>query len=501
MDWKKLISIKNQSGEEPALSEAELKLKPYYEKYPIGHFERDYSEIVTSAPFRRLQDKTQVFPLDKSDFVRTRLTHSMEVSAIAKQLGTMIINKTEFPLPIEESIRETLSEPIASILSCAGLLHDLGNPPFGHFGETVIGDWFKTNLSKIEYNDDKKLEDILKSHKNGEQMIKELESFNGNAQTLRLLSKPDINISASIVSTLIKYPENLSYERKKDGSRSEKLGFFSSENEMLAKVSSVVGIQDKTCRHPLTFILEAADDIAYITADLEDALKKKLVSLRDLISFFYKYIDKLDNGHKKDCTRELYDNLNKEYISCYSIKKDDIEIFKNWTVNVQKWLMYVAAWRFAENYDGKGRYANSFGSIIDGTYSYDLFRDTNHQYTVEMMKEALQEFVFNDHGILKLELSAQTIISSLLNGFINAARHPLMPWEEEKSKNKYEGSKADRKYLELLSKNYKNDYDKAKIDSDEAQNLYLRLLMITDFISGMTDSYAQTLYRELSGIE
>ena len=141
MNWEALLSI-NKLEEEPEEPR-------YFDRYPINEFEKDYNKIVSSAAFRRLQDKTQVFPLDKSDFVRTRLTHSIEVSTIARQLGIMVTQDTSPYRP--EDIGTVKAEAIPSVLLCAGLLHDLGNPPFGHFGETTIGDWFKENLGKIFY--------------------------------------------------------------------------------------------------------------------------------------------------------------------------------------------------------------------------------------------------------------------------------------------------------------------------------------------------------------
>lgn len=142
MNWNDLLSTEKLMPEE-----AEPK---QFAEYPINVFEKDYRKIVYSAAFRRLQDKTQVFPLDKSDFVRTRLTHSIEVSTIAKQLGIMAVkNIAKYH---KNELSDEQAEVIPSILQCAGLLHDLGNPPFGHFGETTIGDWFRDNLKNIDYH-------------------------------------------------------------------------------------------------------------------------------------------------------------------------------------------------------------------------------------------------------------------------------------------------------------------------------------------------------------
>ena len=206
MEWKKLLT--------QARLEEEEKPSEVFNDYYISPFERDYEKIVSSATFRRLQDKTQVFPLAKSDFVRTRLTHSIEVSTIAKQLGIMCFQNTSsyryLPLDDTELEQEELRiqriGDIEAILSCAGLLHDLGNPPFGHVGEEIIREWFKKNLKSIylcDENDEKSVAELL-----NEKQIADLENFEGNAQAFRILAKArhqsEINLPFSISSALIK---------------------------------------------------------------------------------------------------------------------------------------------------------------------------------------------------------------------------------------------------------------------------------------------------------
>lgn len=281
MEWQSLLSTEKLLKEE---------VEPNaFSQYPINEFEKDYNKIVSSAAFRRLQDKTQVFPLDKSDFIRTRLTHSIEVSTIARQLGIMISKNTTKYKP--KDISDTEAEKISSILLCAGLLHDLGNPPFGHFGETVIGDWFKNELQSIEYKG-RNLKSWLTP-----QMVADLENFEGNAQALRILLKAkhdsEINLSFGVISTLVKYPTNSVSFRKDDiDIRKHKPGYFFAEENEFKHISKVVGTlkQDEIYRHPLTFMVEAADDIAYATADLEDAFKKKLFTLDDFINYFKKLL-------------------------------------------------------------------------------------------------------------------------------------------------------------------------------------------------------------------
>lgn len=478
MDWKTLLSTEKLLAEEP---EPEA-----FAQYPINAFEKDYHKIVSSAAFRRLQDKTQVFPLDKSDFVRTRLTHSIEVSTVARQLGIMISkNETRYKPP---DIDEEDAEGIASVLLCAGLLHDLGNPPFGHFGEVVIGDWFKENLDRVDYKG-ASLRSWL-----APQMAADLEHFEGNAQALRILLKAkhrsEINLSKAIISTLVKYPtDSLSFSGEDPDIRRHKPGFYTAEQENFRQVSETVGtVNDagEICRHPLTYLLEAADDIAYATADLEDAFKKGLFTLDAFAEFFRGFYTAEDleilNGPAY-YSDTLINQLQRLRGTSHS-PRGDSRAFQEWLNRVRRWLMYVAVYRFSFKYR----------SIMAGTYQDDLFAETNHTLTIRILKKAMAKFAYDTPGILKLELSAQTILSFLLDRFVRAALY------YDSRDEAWAPSKADRKYLMIFSDNYKRDYEDART-GDEAFDLYLRLLMVTDYISGMTDSFARTLYRELSGIE
>lgn len=475
MEWLSLLSTEKLAKEE-AEPNAFL-------QYPINEFEKDYNKIVSSAAFRRLQDKTQVFPLDKSDFIRTRLTHSIEVSTIARQLGIMISkNNTEYK---PDDIKDETAEKIASVLLCAGLLHDLGNPPFGHFGETVIGDWFKTSLGTIQYKD-KSLSDWLNP-----QMKSDLENFEGNAQALRILLKAnynsEINLSFAIVGTLVKYPtDSLSFNKEVQDIKKHKLGYFLAEEKEFKHISEVIGTlnQGEINRHPLTFMLEAADDIAYATADLEDAFKKGLFTLDSFINYFKKSIDQ--TKIREHASPEYYSNILIENLCDRRKTEGDSRAFKAWLNYTRRWLMYVAVYRFSYKYK----------DIMTGSYCGDLFEKTNHSLTIKILKGAMGKFAFNTSRILKLELSAQTILSFLLNNFV----HAVLYYDYQDEDHNFVPSKADKKYIEIFSDNYKQDYEKAKT-GDESFDLYLRLLMVTDYISGMTDSYARTLYRELSGIE
>lgn len=480
MQWETLLSTKKLKPEAEEVSN--------FKEYPINEFEKDYNIIVSSAAFRRLQDKTQVFPLDKSDFVRTRLTHSIEVSTIARQLGIMISQNSTMYKP--KDMTPEIGDEISSVLLCAGLLHDLGNPPFGHFGETVIGDWFKNNLGKIKYKD-KPINEWLT-----DQMCLDLEHFEGNAQALRILLKAqknsEINISEAIISTLVKYPtDSGSVDKESADIKKHKLGFFKAEQELFDYISQSVGTKTDTgeiVRHPLAYFLEAADDIAYATADLEDAFKKNLFTLDQFIDYYKNSYnrDRVESkSNHEHYTEKLLEDL-KRLRADNRIMESESRAFKKWLNLTRRWLMYVAVFRFSSNY----------AKIMDGTYSGDLFEGTNHEITIEILKGAMRKFAFNTSRILKLELSGQVTLEFLLDKFVHAALYSDYQ-DEEKG---FLPSKADKKYLAIFSDNYKQDYENAKT-GDEKFDLYLRLLMVTDYISGMTDSYARTLYRELNGIE
>ena len=402
MEWKRLLSFKTHVEREKEPEE--------FLRYPISELEKDYKAIISSAAFRRLQDKTQVFPLDKSDFVRTRLTHSIEVSTIARQLGIMVTRNTTPYLPEEFKENHEITDEIPLVLSCAGLLHDLGNPPFGHFGEVVIGEWFKKKFADNKFT--YKGETIRKIFSN--QMRKDLEHFEGNAQALRILSKVknkresyETNLTYGVLNTLIKYPTNsLEFYDKDEDAKKHKVGYYYAERDIILDICETTGTKENVNynRHPLVYLMEAADDIAYSTADLEDALKKELFTLDQFIQFFESEAKKISSTYYKKYTCELIEDLKRRISLKERNKENDIIAFQQWMELVRKWFMYVVSYRFSKSYK----------EIMNGTYKKDMFWETNHHETVKILKEATRIFVFNNCEILKLELAAKKIIESLL---------------------------------------------------------------------------------------
>lgn len=474
MEWRQLLS-----GER-VRRQTHINAKDYR-----SEFEKDYHRIIVSASFRRLQDKTQVFPLDKSDFIRTRLTHSMEVSSIGKSFGKSIYHSVKERYPQEE-ITEGDAVDMADILLAAGLIHDIGNPPFGHFGENVIREWFRKNLTPegIQFRG-KPVVSYLNP-----QMIADFSNFEGNAQALRVVTKlhslvdaKGMNLTKAILNTIIKYPvSSLEINKNSEDRKEKKMGYFYAEREVFESITQGTGAGKN--RYPLTFILEAADDIAYRTADIEDGFKKGRISFAGLSK-------ELENNSYREHAGELeYEFLGKAVQEFFTRYKKGIErnyhdaeryAVQNWVIGVQRYLIEAATTSFTQHY----------GEIMAGTYKKDLFAGSKAQYLVQFLGDIAYQQVFQSKEILKLEAASHRILTFLLDSFVDAA----VVYDTDEPK-----TQIQIKLMELVSDTYKYIYQVYSEDKGEEEKLYLRLLLVTDFISGMTDHYAKTLYQELNGI-
>lgn len=458
-------------------------------------FEKDYQRIISSASFRRLQDKTQVFPLDKSDFIRTRLTHSLEVANFARSIGKMIgdrIIKEEK----DSEFTEYTKEDICSVLECAGLLHDIGNPPFGHFGEDAIRDWFERNLSVIDYRDGKLIDALT------DQQIGDFIHFEGNTQALRVVSKlhfivdeHGMNLTKALLATIMKYPCSsleISYD-KRDPNRDvarKKMGFFAADADVFNSVQKGCGTNGR--RHPLAFALEAADDIAYRTADIEDAVKKGLIDTGILMKEIKAASERAKNDGKwsseqiqtaEKLLKKLEYYLEKAMTQQY--EEPQLYAVQNWVVRVQGVLLTDAVNSFMIRYD----------DIMAGTYRKELLADMPGSLLLEVLGDVAYRYAFLSESILKLEVAADAIFDFLLERLVKALRYyDTHEW-------KMHACAVDEKIVGLLSPSFKQIYKIHSEGKSENERLYLRLLLATDYVSGMTDSYARRLYRELKGIE
>lgn len=468
MNWNQLLC---QDRIRPAKSVSERDLRT--------EFEKDYHRIIGSASFRRLQDKTQVFPLDKSDFIRTRLTHSLEVSSFARSLGQNVGEKI-ITKNIDSDFTISQKDDICTILQCAGLIHDIGNPPFGHFGETAIQDWFKKNLSSLKYKGIP-VEEYL-----NEQMKKDFYNFEGNTQALRVVSKlhylvdaHGMNLTKALLATIIKYPVSSCETDKTCGDiKCKKMGYFFAESDIFKDIEESTGALG--CRHPLTYLLEAADDIAYKTADIEDSIKKKCISYKQLLEELKKEKEYNDESSQY---KKLVDILEHKYDKAVknNIENPDVNAVSNWIVSIQGSLLYAASDCFIDNYS----------EIMNGTYKYDLFHNTKEEKIMEVLGRIAYDYAFTSDAIFKLEIAADTIFNFLLDRFVNS----VINYDTEE-KQTVLGSRV----VALISDDYRKIYKLFSEGKTEGEKLYLRLLLATDYLCGMTDSFAKNLYQELNGI-
>lgn len=433
---------------------------------PVQHwnpFDSDYSRISLSAPFRRLQDKAQVFPFDDNDFVRTRLTHSIEVSGIARSMGVLLENfliEKKKELPIEKRGH------IPSILSVAGLIHDIGNPPFGHFGEKSIQDFF------LDTDNNKLLDGLNQLETN------DLKNFEGNAQGLRLLLRLGLakdpgsyNLTFPTLASIIKYPYDSISGNKRDWERKicglgvsyKKFGYFQTEKDHFEKINTALKLNSK--RHPLCFILEAADDICYSASDIEDGVKKKTITIDFLITQAREKKDSRCKGMLK-----ILSEMQKQ---SSKTRLDDQIIAQQCRIYAQQHMIRDAIDAFQKNYS----------AIMCGSFDQDLI-DSSKSKEIRHFFKTISKANFEDKTVVKREIVGNKVIKFLAKEFVYAAV----------SKGAH-GNATHGKLYGLIPALFK----KAKQETEYSNEHYLDILMAIDFICSMTDSYALSLYNELRG--
>lgn len=443
-----------------------------------SEFAKDYHRIISSASFRRLQDKTQVFPLDRGDFVRTRLTHSLEVSSFAGSIGdTALARLAESHPEITPQVRADCVE----ILRCAGLIHDIGNPPFGHFGEYAIREWFSDNLPKLSCRG-KGAAELLTP-----QQRADFENFEGNAQALRVLSKlhfmvddNGMNLTFALLNTIIKYPVPSTGIDKHSGDiRTKKMGYFAAEQPLYERITDSTGAAG--CRYPLTWLLESADDIAYKTADIEDAQRKGLLTYSTLLNELTspQLREKCRNAEELEFL-ETTAGMLPHYLES-AIKRGmpspEENAVQNFLVRVQSKMIYAAAESFEKNYD----------LIMRGELRTELLSDSPARVLSDALSDIAYRYAFNSKEILRIELSVSEMVNCLLERLSGAALRFGTPQEKM----------TDSKLISVISENY------VKICrsgwTDESSEMYSRLMLVTDYVCGMTDGFARQLFRELRG--
>lgn len=437
MSWDKLISAKR------------FGLERYHDerKRNRSDFQRDYDRLVFSAPFRRLQNKTQVFPLPGSVFVHNRLTHSLEVSCVGRSLGNnvtaILIDKYK-----DEPWAHKL-QGIGAIVAAACLAHDMGNPPFGHSGERAIATYFSEGNGMI-------LEKELKKNE-----WTDLTHFEGNANAFRLLThqfngrrEGGFVMTYSTLASIVKYPYSSTLASSKG-----KFGFFSSEETDFICVADELGMiryegEDvRYCRHPLVYLVEAADDICYQVMDIEDAHKLRILTTEKTKELFLGFFEKERLEHIKD-TLNIVTDVNEQ-----------IAYLRSCVVGV---LVDECSRIFCEDEDKllRGEVKGPLISLIDETPRKAYKECTRVAY----------ESIYKSSDVLDIELAGNRIISVLLDKLIDAVMYP------------------QKAYSQLLLNKVPGQYEM------RAESLYNRTQAVIDYISGMTDVYALDLYRKINGM-
>ena len=447
----------------------------------LGIFRNDYDTILCSTLFRRLQDKAQVFPLEEDDYVRTRLTHSLEVSAMGKRLGELVFERLR-----DEGRDQWFScrweKEFSDVLLCAGLGHDIGNPPFGHFGEYAVREWFQARLGQMELGGKPVLELLTPWQ------VQDLYHFEGNAQALRLVTKlhflvddNGMNLTYALLGTIIKYPvSSLQADACSGDIKDKKMGYYYADKEIFEDIQKETGTDGR--RHPLTFILEAADDIAYKTADIEDAFVKGFISYNRLLE----ELRELQMLYRQEGMGAFYpaDKLEEIYLIGKDRHVDNPEEFaiKNWIIRVQGFLLNCATYGFTSNYS----------AIMSGTYKHDLFYHTFAEKLMNLLGDFAFREVFTSNAIYRMEVSESAMIDYLMEKFMSAA----VKYDDSTQKL----GTIESRMIWFISDNYKSAYHRQARGRSETEKLYLRILLVTDYICGMTDSYAKRLYQELNAM-
>ena len=440
MEWKQLISNKRFGQEHKHAERHDDR----------SEFKRDYDRLIFSSAFRRLQNKTQVFPLPGSIFVHNRLTHSLEVASVGMSIGNDISRRVIQKRP---ELKDTLVEEIGTIVSAACLAHDLGNPPFGHSGEKAIQTFFSEGPGQ-------KIKSMVSS-----EFWDDITHFEGNANAFRILThrfkgrrQGGFVMTYSMLASIVKYP----FASSLAGDHG-KFGFFASEADSYRKIADELGIFCKSApgdplkyaRHPLVYMVEAADDICYEIMDIEDSHKLKILSFAEtehlLLSFFDEDIQQ--KIRQRIIDEELTDENEKVvYMRASVIGKLENEC--------------VAAFLAHEE------------EILAGTFEGSLI-----DHISERQKKAYKECekisyskIYQSKPVLDIELSGYQIMATLMEVFVEAAVNP------------------SRFYSKQLLRRVSSQYD------IENENLEERIMAVIDYISGMTDIYALDIYQKINGI-
>ncbi|GJM27481.1 MAG: dGTPase [Cyclobacteriaceae bacterium] len=437
MNWVKLLGGDNR---EPAT------------KSDRSAFERDYDRIIFSYPFRRLQDKTQVFPLPEQDFVHTRLTHSLEVSSVGRTLGKSVGEKILERYQELDQLGITRND-FGAIVSAACLTHDLGNPPFGHTGEDAISDFFRNNPHGEFFK-------TLVTAQEWEDLI----NFEGNAQGFRILTDAKyqgLKLTEPTLAAFTKYPRPSLLENPQKNRRSQKkFGYFQTEQDTFKKLAEALGLKEldagSWCRHPLAFLVEAADDICYHIIDLEDGCQMGLVSEKETIELF---------------AGVMGDRFMPSKLEQIPGRNEKIGLLRAVSIGI---LIDQCAKVFLDHEQ----------EILSGNFDQAL---TDYISSRDVLKEIIDVSIkklYRSRIVLEIEAGGFEVLGGLLEAFTTASYSFMV--------HRGEISKKQLSVFSLLP-------DDIKQSLATERSTYQMLREILDFVSGLTDRHAVGIYRKLKG--
>lgn len=421
-------------------------------------FQRDFDRIIFSSAFRRLQNKTQVFPLPGSVFVHNRLTHSLEVSSVGRSLGTMAgeyLSKI-YKKDLTENSLDFYQQGLSNVVAAACLCHDVGNPAFGHSGEDAIASYFEKNQQALKpFFNEKEWADLI--------------NFEGNANAIRVLTHAQngkdeggAKLTYTTIAAIAKYPCESVAKDKKILNR-KKFGFFQNEKKTFQKIASATGMVGESeeplayLRHPLVFLVEAADDICYNIIDMEDAHRLGIVSSTDCENLFVELIQNADS--KTSVEKKL---------SQISDKNERISYLRAKVINTL----------INESFDG---FKTNHEAILTGVFQNSLL-DTfkKNSQPLQAIEKFSVEKIYNHKAVIEIENAGYNVMYELLDHFVP----PVL-------KNKEARKSYDKMALKLLPTQFLYDQGSP----------YQKVLGVLDFVSGMTDNYATDLYRKIKGID
>lgn len=441
MNWEQLLSLKRQG-------DTSKRLRIEQDDTRLG-FEVDYDRIIFSSAFRSLQDKTQVIPLSKTDFVHTRLTHSLEVSVVGRSIGRLVGKKIIEKYPHLAAVHGFQANDFGAIVAAAALAHDIGNPPFGHSGEKAIGEYFSIGKGQ-------KFKDQLTAKE-----WQDLIDFEGNANGFSVLtsSRPGIEgsnrLTYAVLGAFMKYPKESLPKKPTKSIADKKYGFFQTDKAFFKEVATELGlIANKSGddigfeRHPLAYLVEAADDICYTIIDFEDGINLGLVSEDYALEYLIKLVkDTIDTAKYKTLTT----------------KEDRISYLRALAIGN---LINDAVRIFIENEE----------AILKGEFPYALTDKSKYKAQIDDIIKLSVKNIYQSREVIEKELSGYQIINNLLDKFITAYN------------NNFEGKATN--YDELLLKILPEKH------RFEKETLYERLLHMCHFISMLTDGKA-VLYNQI----